>query len=104
MVSGDASGKRHRQSGPGTIPRGGGHNLDPANASLGYGVSWFDLLRMGIGIKFADQSITIVFGGGSELGDEGFDEVPAGFLECFGPAEVRGIGFDEGGIKVVLAD
>ena len=39
-----------------------------------------------------------------ELGDEGFNQISAGFFECLGPAEVRGISLHESGIKVVLTD
>jgi hypothetical protein len=38
------------------------------------------------------------------MGDEGFDQIPTGFLESFGAAEVCGISLHECGIEVELAN
>jgi len=39
-----------------------------------------------------------------ELGDEGFNQIAAGFFERLGAAEIRGIGLHETRIEIVLAD
>ncbi len=57
-----------------------------------------------IGIEFADQAVAVFFRRGREVGDEGFDQIPAGVFEGFGAAEVGGISLDESRIEVVLAD
>jgi hypothetical protein len=38
------------------------------------------------------------------MGDEGFNQLSAGFLENFGAAEVGGIGLDECGIEIELSN
>ena len=38
------------------------------------------------------------------MGDEGFDLLAGGFAEGFGAAEVDGVGLDQVGIELMLAD
>ena len=38
------------------------------------------------------------------MGDEGFDQIPTGFFEDFGAAEVGGIGLHESGIEIELSN
>ena len=59
---------------------------------------------MSVGVEFADQGIAVFFRGRREVGDKGLDQLAAGAAEGRGAAEVRGIGFHEIGIEVVLAD
>jgi hypothetical protein len=59
---------------------------------------------LGIGIELADQSIPVIFRGGRELGDEGFNKIATGFFERLGPAEIGGISLHEGGIEIMLTD
>jgi len=57
-----------------------------------------------VGVQFADQSSSVLFGSGREMGDEGLDQFPAGVAENFGAAEICRVSLDEIRIEVVLAD
>jgi len=59
---------------------------------------------LSVGIQFADQSSSILFGSRREMGDEGLDQFPTGTAEGFGAAEVRRVGLYEIRVEVVLAD
>ena len=74
------------------------------NGGPEYVASWLHLRRLRKGIELADQAITVFFGRCSQMGDEGFDQIAAGLLKCFGTAEVGGVGLHEVRIEVVLAD
>ena len=74
------------------------------NADPEYGVSWLHLHRTGIGIEFADQTVSIFLGECREVRDEGFNQVTARLFEGLSTAEVRGVGLNEVGIEVVLPD
>jgi hypothetical protein len=63
-----------------------------------------DLLRFGIAIELADQSVAIFGGAFGQIVDEGFDLLSAGITQGGGSAVVGGIGLDEGSVEVVLAD
>jgi len=51
-----------------------------------------------------NEPLTVVGGPLLQIVDEGFDQVPFGFLQNGGPAVIGRVGLDEGGIEPVLAD
>ena len=59
---------------------------------------------MSIGIEFADEPISIFLGKCRELGDEGFNQVTAGFPQGLCATEIGGVSFHEVGIEIVLSD
>src|ERR1700690_4243026 len=104
MASADANGRKRRQHGPGTIPAADSRYSGLLHAIPEHGVSWVCLHGLSIGIEFADQSVSIFLRSLGEVGDEGFDQLTTGVLECLRAAEVSGIGLHQSGIEVVLAD
>ena len=61
-------------------------------------------LIYGIAVELAEQGIAVFLGPVGQVGDEGFDLFAGGFAEGFGAAEIDGVGLDQVGIELVLAD
>jgi hypothetical protein len=61
-------------------------------------------LGWGKAIEFAKQACAIASGPFGEVGDEGLDQIPAGFAEFLGAAEISGIALYESRIELMLAD
>jgi hypothetical protein len=59
---------------------------------------------MSVRIEFADEPVSIFLGEFSELSNERFNEVAAGFFKSLCAAEIGGVRFYEVGIEIVLAD
>jgi hypothetical protein len=59
---------------------------------------------LSVGIQLAYKGIAICFCGSRKLSDERFDQVAAGILQRCSSAEIRGIGFHESWIEIVLAN
>jgi hypothetical protein len=59
---------------------------------------------LSVGIQFAQEGIAVFSRGNRKLSDERFDQVAAGALQGRGAAEIRGIGFHESWIEIVLAN
>jgi hypothetical protein len=59
---------------------------------------------LGVGIQFADEGIPIFFCGSCKLRDERFDQVATGIFKSGSAAEIRGIGFHERWIEIVLTN
>src|ERR1035441_9488432 len=57
-----------------------------------------------VAVEVTQQSTTILLGRLSKLLHEVFDLLTSGVFECFGAAEINGIGFHQLGIELVLAD
>ena len=55
-------------------------------------------------IMLTEQAIAVLLGRIGKLLDEGFDLLASSVFESFGAAEIDGVGFDQFGIKFVLAD
>ena len=75
-----------------------------ANEDPGYGVSWLAPPQWAKELSLQIRPSRSSFADDEQMGDEGFDQVSAGFFEGFGAAEVSGVGLHESGIEVVLAD
>ena len=58
----------------------------------------------GIAVELAEQGIAVFLGPVGQVGDEVFDLLTSRFAEGFGAAEIDGIGLDQVGIELVLAD
>src|SRR5271169_552096 len=102
MASADASGRKRHPRAPGRSHRDEDQSLGALSEGPEYGVSWLDLHRLGIRVEFADQRIPVIFCRSREMGDEGFDQIPTGFFESFGAAEVRGVGLHKCGVEIKL--
>jgi hypothetical protein len=63
-----------------------------------------NLLRFGIAIELADQSVAILGGALGQIVNEGFDLISVGIPQGRGSAVVGGIGLHEASIESVLAD
>jgi hypothetical protein len=59
---------------------------------------------MGVGIQFADQSVSIVFGGCSQVRNKGLHRFTAGFSQYVSAAEIRGITLHKICIQIELSD
>jgi len=62
------------------------------------------LNRLSVGVEFANQSRSVLFGSRREMGDEGLDQFPTGAAEGFRATEVCCVSLYEIWIEVVLAD
>ncbi len=59
---------------------------------------------LGIAVELAEQGVAVFLGPVGQVRDEAFDLFAGGFAEGFGAAEIDGVGLDEVGIELVLAD
>ncbi len=59
---------------------------------------------MRVGIELAKQTISVTFGPVGQLLDEVLNLFPAGLSERLRAAEVDGVGLDQFGVELVLAD
>ena len=59
------------------------------------------LLGLGIAVKFAEQACTVPASPFAEVGDEGINQIPAGFTEFLSATEISGIALDEIGIELI---
>src|SRR5664280_60442 len=57
-----------------------------------------------VAVELAEQGATILLGRLGKLLNEAFDLLTRGVFECFGTAEIDGVGFYQFGIELVLAD
>jgi len=57
-----------------------------------------------VAVELAEQSISVFFSPIRQTGNEVLDLLAGGIAQGFHPAEIGGIGFDQGGIELVLAD
>jgi hypothetical protein len=63
-------------------------------------------LRYGlrIGIKSANQHVPVFFCACSEVRNKGLDQIAIRFFQGWRAAEIGGVGLNESGIEIVLAD
>ena len=55
-------------------------------------------------MELRNQSSQVAFGSCSELIDERFDQIAAGFAEFLGAAEISGVAFYEIWVELILAN
>src|SRR6266851_2118705 len=67
-------------------------------------VSCCTFLAAKIAVELAEQRNAVFLGPVGQVSDKAFDLFPGGFAEGFGPAEIDGVGLDQVGIELVLAD
>ena len=61
-------------------------------------------LFLGIAVELAEQGVAVFLGPVGQVRDKTFDLFAGGLAEGFGAAEIDGVGLDEVGIELVLAD
>src|SRR5208282_562981 len=65
---------------------------------------WPYLLSRRVAVQFAEKPGAVFRGPFGQMSDEGLDQVPAGFADFLGSAEISGVSLDQGRIELVLAD
>src|SRR4029077_15140965 len=76
----------------------------PPDGATRNGASCCTFFVWWITIELAEQGIAVFLGPVGQVGDEGLDLLTGSFAEGFGAAEVDGVGLDEVGIELMLAD
>ena len=62
------------------------------------------LLGLGKAVELAEKPRAVPTGPLRQMGDEGLNQVPAGFAEFLSAAEISGVALDQSGIELMLAD
>src|ERR1700687_4377685 len=89
---------------PETRHRNWFRSLGVLNASRESDVSCLHLHGLCIGIESADQHVPVFFCAGGEVRHKGLDQISIQFLQGWRAAEISGVGLNESGIEIVLAD
>jgi len=61
-------------------------------------------LGSGIAVELAEQCVAVFLGPIGQMSNKAFDLLAGGFAEGLGAAEVDGVGLDQVGIELMLAD
>jgi hypothetical protein len=90
---------------PGRLRRGSGRrHSDRQRASLSSGVSCGTFFLAEVAVELAEQGIAVFFGPVGQLLDEGFHLFAGGIAKRLDATEVGGVGLDQVGIELTLAD
>jgi hypothetical protein len=80
-------------------------NLGFGSVSRESGVSLFNLRYwLRVGIESADQHVPVFFCACCKVRNKRLHEIAVRFFQGWRPAEIGGVGFNQSGIKTVLAD
>ena len=60
--------------------------------------------RLRVGIEPADQHVPVFFCACCKVRNKGLNQIPIRFFQGWRAAEIGGVGFNESGIEIVLAD
>jgi len=104
MVFGDAADTTLVPHAPETRHRDRFRNLGVLNANRESDVSWLTRRWLCVGIESADQHVPVFLCARSQMRDKGLDQIAICFFQGWRAAEIGGVGLDESGIEIVLAD